>query len=66
MIGLNASAQKKGTAVVILCLIAVFLVNMHYKQYTEGPKTTPETSKRDDNSEVAQFGPALWSGIRLL
>ena len=66
MISLNTSAQKKGTAVVILCLIAVFLVNMHYKQYTEGPKTTPETSKRDDNSEVAQFGPALWSGIRLL
>lgn len=61
MISLNTSAQKKGTAVVILCLIAVFLVNMHYKQYT-----TPETSKRDDNLEVAQFGPALWSGIRLL
>jgi hypothetical protein len=32
---------------------------MHYKQYTEGPYTTPETSKRDDNLEVAQFGPAL-------
>jgi hypothetical protein len=39
---------------------------MHNKQYTEGPKTTPETSKRDDNLEVAEFDPALWSGIRLL
>lgn len=65
MLGLNTSAQQKGTAVVILYLIAVFLVNMHYKQYT-GPSATPETSKRDENLEVAQLGPALWSGIPLL
>ena len=60
-ISLNTSAPKKGTAVVILCLIAVFMVNMHYKQYT-----TPEMFKRDDNLEVAQFGPNIWSGIPLL
>jgi hypothetical protein len=60
-ISLNTSAPKKGTAVVILCLIAVFMVNMHYKQYT-----TPAMSKRDDNLEVAQFGPDIWSGIPLL
>jgi hypothetical protein len=53
-ISLNTSAPKKGTAVVILCLIAVFMVNMHYKQYT-----TPEMFKRDDNLEVAQFGPDI-------
>jgi hypothetical protein len=31
MIGLNTSAQKKGTAVVILCLIAVFLISLDTK-----------------------------------
>jgi hypothetical protein len=60
MISLNTSAQKKGTAVVILCLIAVFLVNMHYKQYTEGPYTTPETSKRDVLKSL-KFGPHIIS-----